>query len=134
MASVWLISSGEYSDYGVSAVCATQEIAEAVCARLNATARRPNYYDVEEREFITAADQVWTGRTYCVRVDATGAEVQRWDYETTAWDGAMPPDEATPSTFPRNTAVEGRSGRNYDVALKAARDLLARQRAEAAGL
>ena len=59
--TIWLISSGSYSDYGVAYTAATKELAEQIAAALNA-GRRSTYdeYEVEERRHFTAMPEVWT--------------------------------------------------------------------------
>lgn len=57
MNEAWIIESGEYSSYRVLALCASEEEAERVCAKINVT--NPNdkcFYS--KRHFVTADDVV----------------------------------------------------------------------------
>ena len=56
--TVWMVTSGEYSDYSVSCVCATKADAEEVADRLNRSEVRHAYmrYRVEDVPLVTPGD------------------------------------------------------------------------------
>lgn len=47
-ASLWVVSHGQYSDYGVDAVFATEDLAERAAGAANATRKCYDSYYVEE--------------------------------------------------------------------------------------
>lgn len=48
--TVYVVTTGEYSDYGIERICSTRARAEAICAHLNAgdDGRVLDYADIEE--------------------------------------------------------------------------------------
>ena len=135
MRTVYAVSQGDYSDYHVHVICETREIAERICAKINAESTYAASYaaDVEEMTLVESADDIFRIRYYIVFIDMTsGAEVSRrhstevWNYE---FDHAFHVTAITP-----DKCVRGVSDRSYDVALKAARDLLAKHKAANAGI
>lgn len=130
--TVWAVSSGSYSDYGVSYICATEELAKTLCLRINGT-RRGGYDEafVEEFTFVEELGDARTSTVYRVQVDSTGVETRRWTYQDVdAAGGPEPEDEV----YDIAHGVMANSVRGYDVALKAARDKLASLKAREAGV
>ncbi|UDL15452.1 hypothetical protein SEA_PEPE25_77 [Microbacterium phage Pepe25] len=93
--SAWAISSGDYSDYQVSAICESKEIAEAVAAKMNLLeGKGPGYYGGYEVEEIPLVDEsihrVTVYRMHVEIFDAGGTReerhwgTQKWSFEPDA--------------------------------------------------
>ena len=123
---VWIIESGEYSDYGVSAVCATEAEAKAVCDRWNLLDNRPE----------SAYDRF----TYSRRPIITADDVQLMNRYTIHDDGTVNPNIRTVVTIYANqvdyayVSAIGVYADSPERARKIAQDYRARQAAEAAGI
>jgi hypothetical protein len=131
MKTAYLISTGSYSDYHVEYVCATKDVAEEILERLNRYEGRDEFR-MEERRLLESSDELEAGIIYSVLVDKDGREVRRFSY---AWHGESEPQESTYRVKNwHEYEVSATSPRGYDVALKAARDVLAEGKAEAEGL
>lgn len=136
LAKAWLVSSGSYSDYGVHAVFTNKEKAEAymsVIARMDGC-----WYEVfvEERELDPEVPA--TMRLYQVVVGPDGNEVSRREREEFL-DSPFYKSRAEYDWVSRGGEVSlrlsgavGVSDRDFDVALKAARDELHRAKAHMA--
>lgn len=135
MASSWGVVHGEYSDYRVDAICSTAEVASALADRLNAHGKdaHPYPYRAEEFEFVSDVTTTWYGRLYHVTVNDEGTESTRWSEACHEFNGVAPEDSAD-AWRARSVGAGACSTRGFDVALKAARDALARLKAETAGI
>lgn len=129
--SVWAVSSGSYSDYGVSYICATEELANALCDRINALRKYDESF-VEEFAFVERLGDARISTIFRVQVDRNGTETRRWSYVDTDAAGGPEPDDEVNELGAGN--VMASSVRGYDVALKAARDKLASLKAREAGV
>jgi hypothetical protein len=129
--TVWAVAVGEYSDYGVSYVCATKEIAEELCRRMNAS-REYDKAKVEEFIFVETLGDPRSSTMFRVEVDSGGTELRRWSYSADDPAGGPEPEDEV-ITWPPGRVQVG-SVRGYDVALKAARDKLASLKAREAGI
>lgn len=129
--TIWAVSSGSYSDYGVHAICSSKRIAEEVAERLGA--------EVEEFPYVTNASQTWSKLTYYVYINAKGEVVRRFDARSGGL-GEQPPASPEyawtygPYGQSDGSVAYGCSDRGFEVALKAARDKLAQSNAEKAGV
>ena len=151
MSSVWLIESGDYSAYTVHAVCATEEEAVRVAAEMNRMGAGAYGDDVtySERPIVTEDDVLpmfealfmypWKkGTGYQYDAEPTGT--------TTPFPGSVifrSEDPSEPDVWYERHDENGRRvgahmarvrASNPDVALKIARDALAKARAEELGL
>ena len=129
--TMWAVSSGSYSDYGVACVCANKAVAKAVAAKMGRD------YDVEEFPFLLSVDGVYTEINYYVGVDEDGRELtgERCSYVSHVFTFTLPPSTEDVTLFKHGPFVAmGRSTRSYDHALKAARDKLGQIKAERAGI
>ena len=146
---VWLIESGSYSDYGVFAVCATEEEAQRVVAKLNAAAGNDweDWY-YSSRHVVTADDLIagwmadsgfpWTKEeghdfdappgTLARRVYGSGLMLRQEEAEFAANPHAW--KDADGRTY--GVRVNGAS--SPEKAEKIARDALMKARAEELGL
>ena len=126
---VYLVSSGEYSDYSIQAIFATKELAEAALDRDGADWRKYDSVRIEEYTLLTSLDriEVWqasndfwgkwrTTRDLVYVEDAEQLEERAWvDYREKGKKWWANGRAATP-----------------DRALKIARDALAKAKAERA--
>lgn len=126
MKKVYLIESGEYSDYRVDYVVASKKVAKTICERLN---RVDDRYDVSERVLIESPDDGEIKTMFYVRTDAHGTELERWTYTR---HGSS--EQFEDNGWAARWAAGGQSCRGHDVALKIARDKLAEVKAKEAGL
>jgi len=150
MSSVWLIESGDYSAYTVHAACATEEEAVRVAAKMNRMGAGA-YGDVtySERLIVTEDDvlPVFSAQFMYPWKEGTGYQ---YDAEptgtTTPLPGSFilrPEDPSEPDVWYQRHDENGRRvgahmarvrASDPDVALKIARDALAKARAEELGL
>ena len=130
MTTAYLISKGAYSDYLVYFVSLDRAAAERIVARLNRGDGTP--YEIEERMLVESGDEQVERAWYSVKVDAEGREVKRWT--GTSLIGHEYNEEGQIWSTLRRSEISATSYVSYDVALKAARDELARAKAEHGGL
>lgn len=82
MSRIWVVSSGQYSDYRVECVCATREIAESVAAMRRESSRSQGWaadLDVEELFMYTDAPRMvdwWIGTAKVNRGTAVAESVR----------------------------------------------------------
>ena len=128
---VYVVSSGEYSDYGVHFVCLDKKLAQACADALNKEPGRYSKFEVEERQVIRSLDDLTPIRWYRVEIDLDGTERRRYHSDQRPWDQWWKDGEGgwAPAGF-----AYGVSNRGYDQALKAARDNAARHKARKAGV
>jgi len=134
MKTIYVVTSGEYSDCSVHVICLTRELAETVAAKINA---HTNHYDaevtVEEKPLAESADDVHTVVYYIVEIDADGRELDRRTFDSwSCYESPIETRVGTPLYGPGAILARGVSERGYDVALKAARDALATHKAKLA--
>lgn len=128
---VWAVTSGEYSDYRVHFVCLSEEVANEAAVRMDGAY-------VEPLDVVEGPEQVRKRPIYWVGIRLDGSEFNRSMSTDVTWakSDVDPEPWSHPHAFerPRLTAtqavVSAQSYRSYDVALKAARDKLARLKAE----
>ena len=130
MTTAYLISKGEYSDYSVYFVSLDRAAAERIVARLNRG--NANLYEIEECPLVESGDEQVERIAYHVTVDRDGREVERQSFVVLV--GHERNDEGEAWADYTGAHVEGVSYVSYDVALKAARDELAKVKAEHGGL
>lgn len=128
--SVWLI---EDADGVVSAACPDEKTAKMVRDRLAKAVRErlghtPRYLPPLEVPFVATPEDVCVQQVFYVAIDEQGEPEERWAYTEVTSRGW--PDRAWKGLDP--TQVIGCSTRGYDAALKAARDYLARIKAQQA--
>lgn len=119
---VYIVTSGEYSDYRIEAVFTDKALAERHAERLSGS--------VETCALLTRKPV--KRRVYSVAVNEAGEEVNR--YEQLEWSYEARFGANVRTLRSRIVSVIARSPRGYDVALKVARDALAKAKAERAGL
>lgn len=118
MNNVYIVTSGQYSDYGIEAVFVDRDLAEQFAAKCDGTVQDWDILRQVPKRIVIS----------CVTIDADGSELHGWSYER--WDHEGETEDAKVS----GGLVIVRSYRGHDVALKAARDKLAQWKAEQAGL
>lgn len=132
--TIYLVTSGEYSDYSVFAAFATRELADAFCER-EKPYRRYDEYRVEEYAMLDTLPDAWTTHhaDAILRDDGTVDSVRFWD-----GDRSVHPED--PYEFRKHDAARGGEYlrvnyyRSEDAARKALYDLAARIKAERAGV
>lgn len=141
MRTVYTISEGSYSDYGVKFIFGDETLRDRLLTKLNLI--NDNEYFGEEFQLIETEDDVVVQHTYYVFVDREGNETSRFGsssvYSMSQQDLF---DDAEGHTSDRDLAwakinnwyVGGTSHRGYDQALKAARDRAGIRRAEEEGV
>lgn len=145
--TVFVVTSGEYSDYGIVAVFSTREKADAAKAEMERYSKA--YWDREPDD----DEDTWGGETYDhvqveayevdppprrvkvyrVWVDDDGREILRRGREILRRTTRMWSWEDMSSTAFRDGAL-GQSRRGYNAALKSARDKLTEWKAREAGI
>ncbi len=70
MANVWVVTSGEYSDYGIDAIFSTEEKAEAYLAQAKLVKLDSR---IEPYELDVPVPEVWP--RFCARIDLMSGEV-----------------------------------------------------------
>lgn len=123
--TIYFVSSGEYSDYGVDAVAETKELAEAAVAAGVG-------YRVEEGTLLTSTDDIVKKHVFQATVDAQGTVKNLYEYDEFAWKGFK--REARLQRFgERVFGCVASSDRSFEHAIQMARDLLTAYQAEQAG-
>jgi hypothetical protein len=127
--TIYLLTTGSYSDYRVLCATRDQALATAIAAKLDA---HPMEYQsggvaVEAHYLIRVIDEIRPQPIYEVTVDWEGHETLRRSYFAYPWQ---------PGNVSRTIGwgATGVSDRGYDEALKAARDLAATGKARRAGI
>lgn len=132
MKTVYAIARGQYSDYEIGAICLTREVAETILARVNVGIIEHRQWWIDEYPLLESGDDsVTAGDVYAVTIRQETGEVVRRDHlKARTFD--FGPDYLIQEPDGKNIYATSRRG--YDVAIKAARDLAARFKAEDAGI
>lgn len=126
MRTVFAVSSGSYSDYGVIAIFGTRAQAQAYIDQAEVS-RYSDPCFIEEFAFAPEGEEIKSRRYYVVRLK-NGVEHQRYSEES------LKPLVSTAWRYSGGTWAYGYSTRSYAVAEKAARDKLTALELEEAGL
>ena len=119
MKTVYLVTEGSYSDYSVVAASMDKTIAEKLLSMKRGD-------DIEEYKLIESEDDLREITYYVVVVDLAGKVVRTEIQRLPAWKKTIAnPYIMEYNHLARTMLVVYRSTRSADVALKAARDLLA---------
>lgn len=141
MKTVWVIDSGEYSDYHVDYLCSTKEIADLLAKRLNDKNRymeaRVSEWDIIESLDEIQERQYWRAAVdkdgNVLPIDKDGNTMPKLDPEMMMVGDVPEPRVFTHTTTRGKIVIDGAdafSDRGYEVALKAARDKLYQAKAE----
>jgi hypothetical protein len=142
MTTVYAVSSGSYSDYGINHVFRTRELAEAFLARATAV-RGWQEYEIEEWELLDELPRAEARyRAYATLMpDGTLGDISihgdlmSEDRAETTKESESQLDAGTGPWAPRDGTRLGVAGRRtHDEAQKALYDLAARVKAERAGI
>jgi hypothetical protein len=125
---VYLVASGEYSDYSIEAVSLDRKVAKAIVDRINAAEHYGSDARIETRELYDKASSLELITYYRVEVSPDGTEQRRWITTHHPWDGYIQ------ETWGNATYSAAASPRGFDVALKAARDRAYKLQAKKAGI
>lgn len=84
--SAWAVSSGEYSDYSVSAIFATKELAEQAAAEANGEKKRSYVmYEVQEFPYFDRPARMRIRYTHSLMSDGTSTERKEIVPEWNGW-------------------------------------------------
>ena len=139
---VYLVTSGEYSDYRIDAVFKTRELAEEAILKEMTLSQREKWVEnpdereinIEEHEVLESTDQILTYSAYRdfygkYRAVAEKIYQQYWEHEyATAWSSTITPSHRTKKYWVNARAL------TKERALKIAQDAIAKLKAEEAGL
>jgi hypothetical protein len=124
MDKVWVVTSGQYSDYGIDCIFDSKEKADTY---VEFQRKYDRYTDVNEPFEMTLNKPDEQKVVYVVKINFSGEEIERYTLlQPTTYDNEYATDwQGEVTSF---------SSRGYDVALKIARDELMMLKAQREGL
>lgn len=134
--SVWAVSSGSYSDYGVSCVFATEELANQYADRMNVGTGFRDFF-VEEFDFyddLPPMHVVWTAEQHVWKDGPYGADPPDLCTRSSVSVGDAPKFETGTRLAGRHSPVVWARGTDRERCVKSVADRITQLRAEREGI